>query len=351
MVSEPKENWSRIGATQPRCEMGRNKTAGPKGAIVGSGGATPLFGASPAYNTSPYGSPTPYIGPPAYSPSAPPLYSAPGYADQEAGPPEQKPRIKQNRKCRDIAFLILFLAYGIGIIVESSWGFNKGDPRRLVYGLDYKGNTCGDKKGSLNLKSFDIRYWVNPNQVYKSGLASDPFTLTDARSICLSDCPTPSATNLTWVCDYPEGSVALSMSEWAARNYDYFGILSPAQQTSSLNLTGPCYPVLFASTNGQDLWIRFLCSHIACFRFHGSCLSCVRLGCLNCVFMELGMCEFRILAYVFMGLVLCRVKVLIWVLWIVWGCFSVLELSTGRGSGECYFGALAERWWRGSELG
>ncbi|KAG0610439.1 hypothetical protein M758_7G065600 [Ceratodon purpureus] len=232
--------------------MGRNKSAGPKGAIVGSGGTTPLFGASPVHNPSEYGSPKPYVGPPAYapySPSAPPLYSAPVYVDQEAGPPDQKPRIKQNRKCRDILFLILFLAYGIGIIIESSYGFNKGDPRRLVYGLDYKGNTCGDNKGSLNLKDFDIRYWVNPNQVYKSGLTSDPFNLADARSICLSDCPAPSATNLTWVCDYPEGDVKLSMSEWAARNYDYFSTLSPVQQASSLNLTGPCYPVLFASTN------------------------------------------------------------------------------------------------------
>ena len=238
--------------------MGRNKSVGPKGAIVGSGGTTPLFGASPVRNASEYGSPAPYVGPPAYSPSAPPLYSSPGYlADPEAGPPEAKPRIKQNRKCRDIVFLALFLAFGVGFLIESSYGFNKGDPRRLVYGLDYKGNTCGDDKGSPNLKHFDIRYWVNPNQVYKSGLASDPFTLPDARSICLSDCPSPSATNLTWVCDYPEGSVTLSMSEWADRNYDYFTTLSPAQQASSLNLTGPCYPVLFASTNGEAALLCF----------------------------------------------------------------------------------------------
>ena len=118
-----------------------------------------------------------------------------------------------------------------------------------MYGLDYKGNVCGDAKGSVNLKDFDIRYWMNPNQVYKSGLASDPFNLADARSICLSSCPTPSATNLTWVCDYPEGNITLSTSDWAARNYDYFSILTSAQQQSSYNLTGPCYPVLFDSTD------------------------------------------------------------------------------------------------------
>lgn len=120
---------------------------------------------------------------------------------------------------------------------------------RLVYGLDYKGNTCGDKKGSVNLNGFDTRYWQNPNQVYRSGVVSDPFNLADARSICLQNCPAPSATNLTWVCDYPEGPINLTMSDWAARNYDYYNTLTPAQQSSSKNLTGPCYPVLFNSTD------------------------------------------------------------------------------------------------------
>ncbi|KAG0559037.1 hypothetical protein KC19_10G073600 [Ceratodon purpureus] len=221
--------------------MGRDKPAsGPTGAIVGGGGATPLFAANPAHNSSGYGSPN-------RRSATPEPYG--GYTDREAGPPTQKPRIKQNRKCRDVVFLALFFAYAIGIIIESSYGFNKGDPRRLVYGLDYKGNTCGDSKGSINLKDYDIRYWLNPNQVYKSGLTSDPFNLGDARSICLASCPTPSATNLTWVCDYPEGNITLSMSEWSARNYDYFSILTPEQRSSSFNLTGPCYPVLFASTN------------------------------------------------------------------------------------------------------
>jgi hypothetical protein len=120
---------------------------------------------------------------------------------------------------------------------------------RLVYGFDYLGNTCGDKKASVNLKSFEVRYWQNPNQVYKSGVLSDPFNLADARSICLKDCPSPSNTNLTWICDYPQGPINLTMDDWAGRNYDYYDLLTTAQQSSSTNLTGPCYPVLFQSTN------------------------------------------------------------------------------------------------------
>jgi hypothetical protein len=261
--------------------MRKQRNQGPTGAIVSG---TPIYGSpvspvigSPAQARSPANAA--YVGPPAYAPgreipsappypsstreqlpsAAPPSYAAgppaayvtghPAFVDQEAGPPAQKPRIKQNRKCRDIVFLILFLAFGIGFIIETSFGFNKGDPRRLVYGFDYLGNTCGDKKASVNLKSFEVRYWQNPNQVYKSGVLSDPFDLADARSICLKDCPSPSNTNLTWICDYPQGPINLTMDDWAGRNYDYYDLLSTAQQSSSMNLTGPCYPVLFQSTN------------------------------------------------------------------------------------------------------
>ncbi|CAM6029743.1 unnamed protein product [Sphagnum balticum] len=262
----------------------QQKHEGPTGAIVSG---TPVYGSpvigSPVVTGSPaataklssdLGTAAPEDDAPAATstrelPSAPPLYeaSAPPYAgsppaanassvlhiDREAvaGPPAaKKPHIKlQNRKCQDIVFLILFIAFGIGFMIESSFGFNKGEPRRLVYGLDYLGNTCGDKKASVNLESFDVRYWQNPNQVYKSGVLSDPFNLGDARSICLQDCPIPNPTNLTWVCDYPQGPINLTMADWASRNYDYFDLLTPTQKNSSTNLTGPCYPVLFQSVN------------------------------------------------------------------------------------------------------
>jgi len=114
---------------------------------------TPVYG-SPVVDSPVNGSPAatkPYVGPPAYAPgrellpfappydnnsaAPPPAYayaasSSPALVDQEAGHPAQKPRIKQNRKCRDIVFLLLFLAFGIGFIIESSFGLNKGDPRR-----------------------------------------------------------------------------------------------------------------------------------------------------------------------------------------------------------------------------
>ncbi|KAM7250152.1 hypothetical protein ACFE04_022035 [Oxalis oulophora] len=157
--------------------------------------------------------------------------------------------IKHNRKCRDVTFLVIFIAFWVAMIVNSSFGFNQGDPLRLTYGLDYKGNVCGDRHAHPNLHKSDIRYWLNPNQVYESGLKDSQFKLTDARSICLLDCPNPADDSLNWVCDYPEGEIKLSMSDWIERNYDYFEFLTPEMRNSSLQLQGPCYPVIFPSVN------------------------------------------------------------------------------------------------------
>ncbi|RDX73162.1 Choline transporter protein 1, partial [Mucuna pruriens] len=157
--------------------------------------------------------------------------------------------IRHNRKCRDITVLVIFIAFWVAMIVNSSFGFNQGNPLRLTYGLDYKGNVCGDKHAHPGLSELELRYWQNPNQVYESGLKDSQFKLADARSICLLDCPIPSEDSLSWVCDYPEGDIRLSMKDWVNRNYDYFEFLTPEMRNSSLQLQGPCYPVIFPSVN------------------------------------------------------------------------------------------------------
>ncbi|KAI4388145.1 hypothetical protein MLD38_000503 [Melastoma candidum] len=120
---------------------------------------------------------------------------------------------------------------------------------RLTYGLDYKGNLCGNRHANPNLGELQLRYWLNPNQVYQSGLKDSQFKLSDARSICLLDCPAPSEDSLNWVCDYPDGDIRISLQDWIDRNYDYFEFLSPEMRNSSLQLQGPCYPVIFPSVN------------------------------------------------------------------------------------------------------
>ncbi|XP_020571579.1 choline transporter-like protein 2 [Phalaenopsis equestris] len=157
--------------------------------------------------------------------------------------------IWHNRKCRDVVFLVLFITFWVAMIVNSSFGFNQGNPLRLTYGLDYKGNVCGDKHANPDLRELEIRYWMNPNQVYESGLKGSQFTLVDTRSICLMECPIPSEDGLNWVCDYPDGDIHISVDDWIDRDYDYYEFLTPAMRNSSLQLQGPCYPVIFPSVN------------------------------------------------------------------------------------------------------
>lgn len=118
--------------------------------------------------------------------------------------------------------------------------------------MDYEGNVCGSKHRHRDLTQLDLRYWLNPNQVYESGLKDGELKLANARTICLLDCPAPSNDNLNWVCDYPDGEIRIKMDDWIDRNYDYFEFLTPAMRNSSLQLQGPCYPVIFPSVNGKS---------------------------------------------------------------------------------------------------
>ncbi|GER43027.1 choline transporter-related family protein [Striga asiatica] len=166
--------------------------------------------------------------------------------------------IKHNRTCRDLAFLVIFIAFWVAMIVNSSFAFNQGNTLRLNYGLDYEGNICGDRHADRDLRELELRYWLNPNQVYQTGVKGSNFELSNARSICLLDCPIPSEDSLNWVCDYPEGDVRVSMDDWIDRNYDYFADLTPQLRNSSLQLQGPCYPVIFPSVN-----VYWTCQFIA----------------------------------------------------------------------------------------
>ncbi|KAK4486704.1 hypothetical protein RD792_006764 [Penstemon davidsonii] len=180
------------------------------------------------------------------------------YPSSDGGSNGNNDIIKHNRKCKDLVFLVIFIAFWVAMIVNSSIGFNQGNPLRLNYGLDYKGNLCGEKHGDFDLRELELRYWLNPNQVYQTGLKDSKFQLSNARSICLMDCPIPSEDSLDWVCDYPEGDINLSLEHWKDRNYDYFADLTPQLRNTSLKLQGPCYPVIFPSVN-----VYWTCQFIA----------------------------------------------------------------------------------------
>ncbi|XP_023347986.1 choline transporter-like protein 1, partial [Eurytemora carolleeae] len=55
----------------------------------------------------------------------------------------------ENRSCTDVIFLILFIAYIIGMIILFGYGVATGDPNRIISGYDVAGDTCGAKNPVL----------------------------------------------------------------------------------------------------------------------------------------------------------------------------------------------------------
>ena len=148
--------------------------------------------------------------------------------------------IREERKCRDLLFLLLFIAFWGGLIAVASIGWQKGNPKVLLYGVDYAGNVCGD--GAL--KDYKYHYWMNPNEVAEGFAKFGVDALKKAKSICVPQCPTTLTNN--WVCDY--GNDVNTITNWKLHNGDYFHLLTAQQQQTSLELRGPCYPVVISSS-------------------------------------------------------------------------------------------------------
>jgi choline transporter-like protein 2/4/5 len=92
-------------------------------------------------------------------------------------------QIAHNRHCTDVLFLLLFIAFWVGMVVIGIIGFNKGDPRKLVLGVDYKGEVCGmDDKNYIYYPQLEEEMGDMLN-IAQGGLA-DGFD-----GVCVKMCP------------------------------------------------------------------------------------------------------------------------------------------------------------------
>jgi choline transporter-like protein 2/4/5 len=134
------------------------------------------------------------------------------------------------RGCKDLLFLLLFIAFWIGNIVVAVVGFQNGDPSRLVYATDHNGDTCGT--GALEAKKYIYYPRMNEDIVAAQAAGTD-LTDIDFYGICQSSCPMPSAlggfnaptaasatetgAKAKWVCDYTEQIVMEGLATRAAQ--------------------------------------------------------------------------------------------------------------------------------------
>jgi choline transporter-like protein 2/4/5 len=108
-----------------------------------------------------------------------------------------------NRKCTDVLCLLFFLAFWVGMIVIAAIGYKNGEPKRLIYGTDWMGRTCGVKAdASDGIAAYDLTdypYLMYPRVAEDLvALEASGASLTDSSNlkkffgVCVTECPMPS---------------------------------------------------------------------------------------------------------------------------------------------------------------
>ncbi|KAI8472764.1 MAG: plasma-membrane choline transporter-domain-containing protein [Monoraphidium minutum] len=145
----------------------------------------------------------------------------------------------EDRKCRDVLFLLAFAAYWAGMFVVAGIAFKEGDPRRLVYALDSRGLLCGTNN---TYRGAAVDLTDKPNLYYLNALdLLDPATIPYAKSVCVAECPgemqrcslaaAPCTRDTTYRCPYyrfAEEGLYGQLAGVADTDTAYWGALSGA---------------------------------------------------------------------------------------------------------------------------
>lgn len=83
-----------------------------------------------------------------------------------------------NRRCTDLICLAIFLVFAAGMGFVSYFGFENGDPKKLVSPLDSDGYFCGLSTG----------YTDYPYLYY--AIEEDTIVNWSSYAVCVSSCPT-----------------------------------------------------------------------------------------------------------------------------------------------------------------
>ncbi|CEG35527.1 choline transporter-like protein [Plasmopara halstedii] len=92
-----------------------------------------------------------------------------------------------SRKCRDTYCALLFAIFWIGMIVIAVVGLMHGEPKRLLYGSDYNGTTCGTGKHKDNPLTFYPR--ITQDLLEQSSNPSLSFKDFSFYGLCVASCP------------------------------------------------------------------------------------------------------------------------------------------------------------------
>lgn len=118
----------------------------------------------------------------------------------------------EDRKCRDVFWLLLFVAYWVGMVMVAMTGFSYGDVSRLLFAMDAHGNQCGGVDSEC-LAGKECGKFITYPRVDKDYIQAAHNGITNPLEIpffglCVSSCPEgledTDADGKThdWVCDY-----------------------------------------------------------------------------------------------------------------------------------------------------
>jgi len=186
-----------------------------------------------------------------------------------------RPGCEENRSCTDILFLIIFLLFTALWVYCAYLGFSEGDAKRLLYGTDSSGNTCGqvystDNSSSvpsdtllkkLNTKNYTWLgdTWAERTQIWypmDESILSGDLSFHDQVSamlklgVCVKTCPTPtgSDTNPIIFHDYKNATLEpyKAAIQWAVY-YDSTSVLNRCLPDLNSNLTSSKVKSLLSS--------------------------------------------------------------------------------------------------------
>ena len=102
---------------------------------------------------------------------------------------EGKNRLEaEERRCKDLLFLLLFVIFWGGMIYIAAFGFTHGKAARLLYGLDSHGYTCGVKNDNgPDLSNAKKLYFLDPLALQTTRSLTE---LKRAKKVCIPECPT-----------------------------------------------------------------------------------------------------------------------------------------------------------------
>ncbi|KAI9332914.1 plasma-membrane choline transporter-domain-containing protein [Zopfochytrium polystomum] len=125
----------------------------------------------------------------------------------------------KTRSCHDAAFLILLIAFWVGMWIIASTAVAYGDPKRLLLPSDSLGNTCGT---NTNANGTDLS--DKPNLFYLN-----PANPLSNPSVCVANCPnsTAIASVESFICSY--------------------GVMPSSATLVSLTTSFQCAPLLYQS--------------------------------------------------------------------------------------------------------